>query len=100
MYVPIDSQFYNRTVIHENRHVFQYVSGMNSDLFTVADLMTHLSPLTDATQAGLSAKIAQAFADWYNGQLIWVGIRRDAAEQDAHSISDPIAPRYAYQLCQ
>ncbi len=73
---------------------------MNADLFTVDSLMAQLLPLTDATRAGLDAKIAQAVQDWYIGQQVWVDIRRNAAEQDAHSISDPVAPQYAYQLCQ
>ena len=98
--VPLNSQFYSKTVAHENRHVWQYVSGMNSDLFTVSSLMAQLSPLTDATQAGLSAKIAQAFNDWYAGQLVWINIRRTAMEEDAHSVSDNFSPLYAYQLCQ
>lgn len=100
IYVPIDSQFRAKTVAHENRHAWQYVSGMNSDLFTVSSLMAVLSPLTDTTQAGLSAQIAQAFNNWYAGQLAWVNIRRTAMEQDAHSVSDVIAPQYAYQWCQ
>ena len=62
--------------------------------------MAQLSPLTDATQAGLSAKIAQAFNDWYAGQLVWINIRRTAMEEDAHSVSDNFSPLYAYQLCQ
>jgi hypothetical protein len=100
IYVPIDSQFYNKTVIHENRHVQQFVSGMNSDTFTVASLMAQLSPLTDSTQAGLNAKIVQAFNDWYLGQVVSVNLRILAMEQDAHSISDIVIPQYAYQLCQ
>ncbi len=100
IFVPINSQFRNKVVIHENRHVQQYVSGMNSDLFTVASLMSRLSPLTDSTQAGLQAKIAQAFKEWDEGQLVLVRIRRSAMEQDAHSVSDPISPQYAYQRCQ
>jgi hypothetical protein len=98
--VPIGSQFYNKTVIHENRHVQQYVSGMNSDLFTIASLMADLSPLTDPTDAGLTAKIATAANNWYNGQVISVDLRRLVSESDAHSISDPVSPMYAYQLCQ
>ena len=98
--VPINSQFYNKTVVHENRHVQQYVSGLYSDLFLVSSLMTDLSPLTDATQAGLTAKIAAAFNNWYDGQATWITIRRSAAESDAHSVSDPVSPMYAYQLCQ
>jgi hypothetical protein len=97
--VPINSQFYNKTVVHENRHVQQYVSGMNSDLFLVSSLMAVLSPLTDPTQAGLNAQIETAFNNWYNGQSAWITVRRSALESDAHAVSDPVSPMYAYQLC-
>jgi len=100
IHVPSGSQFHNKTVVHENRHVQQYQTGMNSDLFTVASLMAQISQLTDATSAGLTAKIVQEFNNWHAGQLALVQIRRAAAEQDAHSVSDPILPQYAYQLCQ
>lgn len=100
IHLPVNSQFRNKTEVHENRHLQQYLTGMNSDLFTVASLMAQLSPLTDATQSGLSAKIVQAFNNWHAGQLALVQIRRGAAEQDAHSVSDPISPQYAYQRCQ
>jgi hypothetical protein len=100
IFVPLNSQFYNKTVIHENRHVQQYVSGLASDLFTVPGLMAQLSPLTDPTQAGLSAQIAQAYTDWLAGQNVQVQMRENQLEQDAHSVSDPVAPQYAYQLCQ
>jgi hypothetical protein len=97
--VPFNSQFYNKTVIHENRHRQQYVSGMNSDLFTVDSLMAQLSPLTDPTQAGLNAKIAQAFTAWLSGQNAAVIIRSSVMEADAYSISDNVPPQYAYQNC-
>lgn len=100
IYVPSGSQFYNKTVIHENRHVQQFVSGMNSDLFTIASLMTQLSPLTDASQSGLSAKIGQAFNNWYLNQTVIVLTRQVAMEADAHAVSDSVIPLYAYQLCQ
>ena len=98
--VPSSSQFYNKTVIHENRHVQQYVSGIMSDLFQISSLMADLSPLTDPTQAGLSAKVATAAQNWYNGQVTSVDLRRLVIESDAHSVSDPVSPMYAYQLCQ
>jgi len=99
IHVPINSQFYNKTLIHENRHVQQYVSGMNSDLFTVDSLMAVLSPLTDPTQAGLRAKIMQAFNEWLSGQNAAVIIRSSVMEADAYSVSDNVLPQYAYQNC-
>jgi hypothetical protein len=98
--VPINSQFYDKTLAHENRHAWQFTSGMNSDLFLVSDLMIQVAPLTDATQAGLVAKIIQARDQWDAGQIVIVNVRRAAMEADAHSVSYLIAPQYAYQACQ
>jgi hypothetical protein len=72
---------------------------MNVDLFQINDLMTHLSPLTDATQNGLQTKIDNAFVSWYNGQVAIMNNRRNAAEKDAYDVSDLLAPKYLYQNC-
>jgi hypothetical protein len=97
--IPSSSQFHTKASTHEDRHAYQYTTGMNVDLFQVADLMTHLSPLTDATQAGLQTKVNNEFIAWYNGQVAIVNQRRNAAEKDAYDVSDPIAPKYLYQNC-
>jgi hypothetical protein len=99
IYIPSSSQFYNKTVTHENRHVTQWSSGMLSDLLLVASLMTQLSPLTDATQAGLMTKINNASLSWFNSQEAIYNSRLPAAEKDAYNVSDPIAPQYLYQNC-
>jgi hypothetical protein len=97
--IPSSSQFYNKTLTHENRHVTQWSSGMLSDLLLVSSLMTQLSPLTDATQAGLMTKINNASISWFDGQETIYNSRLTAAEKDAYNVSDPIAPQYLYQNC-
>jgi hypothetical protein len=93
------SQFYDKTVAHENQHVLQYTIGLNSDLYTVAGIMAVLSPLTDSTAAGLKSKIDTAAQAYLDSQNALAKSRRDAAEIDAYNVSDPILPRYAYQRC-
>jgi hypothetical protein len=61
--------------------------------------MTQLSPLTDATQAGLITKINNASDNWFNGQQTIYNSRLPAAEKDAYDVSDAIAPQYLYQNC-
>jgi hypothetical protein len=98
--VPAFSQFYNKIVVHENRHVQQFISGINADLFTVTSLMSQVSGVTDPTEAGLTAKFNAAFKSWYLNQQVIALTRGLAMEEDAYAISDLVIPRYAYQLCQ
>lgn len=99
MNVPTTSQFYNKTSQHELKHTQQWDTGMFSDLLQVADLMTRLSPLTGTTREELSTKLANESTAWFNeGEAIY-NSRKNAAEIEAHAVSDPIAPRYLYQRC-
>jgi hypothetical protein len=91
------SQFYQKTVAHENKHVDQYMTGMMSDLFTVSSLFTQLSPLTDVSQQGLITKINNTTVSWYNSEGAKWTTRQRASEQEAHGVSDPIIPKYLYQ---
>jgi hypothetical protein len=98
IYYASTSQFYNKTVAHENEHVKQWTSGMNSDLYLVSSLMAALSPLTSTTQAGLKAQISNTWnQSWLPSQNSIYQSRLPAAEADAYSVSDPIAPQYYYQ---
>jgi hypothetical protein len=97
--IPSSSQFHTKASTHEDRHAYQWTTGMNVDLFQVADLMTHLSPLTDPTQSGLQTKINNEFIAWFNAQGQIANNRRNAAEKDAYDVSDPIAPKFLYQNC-
>lgn len=97
IHVPTTSQFYQKTVAHENKHVEQYTNGMLSDLYTVASLFAQFAPLTDSTEQGLIDKINNATLAWYNSQNAVAESRRRSVEQEAHAVSDPISPLYRYQ---
>jgi hypothetical protein len=97
--VPTTSQFRNKAVTHENRHVQQWTSGILSDLFTIQSLMSQLMPLTDATEAGLLTKINNAAMAWDSSQGSTYQSRLSSAEKDAYNVSDPVAPKYLYQNC-
>lgn len=99
IHVPQTSQFYNKVAAHEGKHVEQWASGMFSDLFLISSLMAQLSPLTDATAPGLSAKLGAASTSWFNSQGSVYQSRLPAAEREAHAVSDPMAPRYVFQRC-
>jgi hypothetical protein len=98
VYYPASSQFYNKVNQHENKHVQQWgTGGINQDLYLVSSLMSQLSPLTDATENGLKAKINNAMASWNQGQAAIHQSRHAAMEAEAYAVSDAIAPQYRYQ---
>jgi hypothetical protein len=99
IYVPTTSQFYEKVVAHENKHVEQWRTGMLSDLYSISSLMEVLYPLTDSTEEGLAKKLGAASVDWVQKQDREFQRRLGAAEKEAHRVSDPIAPRYCYQYC-
>jgi hypothetical protein len=98
-YMPANSQFYSKTVAHENEHVRQWQSGLLSDLLTVNGLMLVLYPLTDSTKIGLRNKMANASNNWFDNQEAIYNSRVSASEAGAYQVSDPITPRYLYQNC-
>jgi hypothetical protein len=97
--VPPLSQFYDKTLIHENKHIEQWNSGMLSDIYRVSTLMPLLLPLTDPTLSGLTQKVETTRNNWLATQDAATRSRKNAAEREAYAISDLIDPRYAYQRC-
>ena len=97
--VPQTSQFYNKTVKHEEKHELQWASGLFKDIWTVSSFMAVISNFTDTTAQGLSAQIGQAYLTWDAQQVQSYHNNFNAAEIEAYAISDLIAPQYAYQRC-
>jgi len=95
--VPSSSQFYSKTVAHEQVHVTQWQSGLFSDLFVPADFYNQIKGLTDPTLQGLVDQIASARAAYRYSQLLAANSRLATAEQQAYAVSDLIAPQYLYQ---
>lgn len=100
IFVPASSQFYNKTVAHENKHAQQWISGLMSDLYQIegpGSAMEAVSSVTDPDYATFSQKLLNAFNAWANNQSAQADARKPQAETEAHAVSDPIAPQYLYQ---
>ncbi len=96
--VPASSQFYNKTVIHENKHVAGYgPGGTNADLYLISDLYSRVSGLTDGTEDGLRNKIIGAWLTWTIQQDTKTAMRSRQDEIQAYQVSDSVDPRYLYQ---
>lgn len=102
--VPMSSQFYSKTVAHENVHVPQYHTGqLLGSYFTVTGFWAYVTSLnlSDSTHAGLMAKVNLAKTNYYLAEANRMISSGDlySAELAAYAVSDPIAPMFAYQLC-
>jgi hypothetical protein len=99
MNVPTASQFYNKTLKHEEKHELQWQSGLFKDIRAVSSFMAVVSNFTDTTAAGLTQQINQAFVTWDAQQAQDYANNLSAAEIEAYAISDLLTPQYAYQRC-
>ncbi|HMQ03780.1 MAG TPA: hypothetical protein PKD26_07680 [Pyrinomonadaceae bacterium] len=98
------SQFYDKTLAHENVHVPQYHTGnLLGNYFTVNGFWTYLQSLnlSSSTQAGLMTQVGAARDNYYESQGAAIIASGDlaAAEIAAYNVSDPITPMFAYQRC-
>ena len=100
IFVISTSQFYSKTVQHEQVHLNQLQpGGLDGDLWNPADLFNQIKSLTGSSKADLSAQITTVALNYLDSQGALFNQRTTQAEQQAHAVSDVIAPQYAYQLC-
>lgn len=96
---PQTSQFYNKSVKHEEVHEKQYVgNGIFSDLYQIDNVMPRLLLLADPNKQVLEQQVFQAVQDWRAEQFQILRQRNTQSEIEAHAVSDPIAPKYIFQL--
>ncbi len=96
------SQFYNKTVQHEQTHVQQWIAGAGhllGDLYVVNDFYNQIVNLTGTSQSDLLNKLGTALTAYVNSQGAIVQSRHNQGEHEAYAVSDPIAPQYVYQNC-
>jgi hypothetical protein len=94
------SQFYNKTVQHEQVHVNQWnPGGLVGDLYIVADLFGQVSGFTSTSQTDLLNQYAAALSNYENTEVNIFNSRRTALEHQAYVVSDPISPQYMIQNC-
>jgi hypothetical protein len=102
IFVPTTSQFYNKTVSHEQVHLNQWIAGpghLYGDLFSADDFFNQIKGLTGTSKEDLFNKLVQAKTTYINAQVALVQQRRVQSEREAHAVSDPISPQYVYQNC-
>ncbi len=105
-YLPSTSQFYNKTVAHENVHITQFQpGGISQNYVVVAAFYQNIQGLTASSQALLSASIATTYNNYILAEVDRIRLPPNATNQltamelAAFQVSDQTAPLYAYQLC-
>jgi hypothetical protein len=96
------SQFYNKTVQHEQVHVNNWIVGaghLYGDLYNPDVFYSQIVSITGTSQADLINKLGAALTSYVNSQVALVAQRHNQDEHQAYLVSDPIAPQYVYQNC-
>ena len=96
------SQFYSKTVQHEQVHVNNWIAGtghLYGDLYNPDDFYNQIINITGTSQNDLINKLSAALTTYVNSQGAIVAQRHSQDEQQAYAVSDPIAPQYVYQNC-
>ncbi len=96
------SQFYSKTVQHEQVHVNNWIAGTGhlfGDLYNPDDFYNQIINITGTSQNDLINKLGAALTTYVNSQGAIVAQRHSQDEQQAYAVSDPIAPQYVYQNC-
>jgi hypothetical protein len=96
------SQFRSKIEAHENVHLAQYQPGrLFGGLMQVEEYYSRLTQpdVYAATSSALDARIVQIYNQYVLEAEAYLNANFNAAEREAHSVSDPLAPRFAYQGC-
>lgn len=98
MRTPMTSQFYDKTLRHEQVHEKQYIGrGIFSDLYRIDNVMPRLYQLSDPNKQVLEQMAFEAVEDWRREQYLILRQRLPQAEMEAFAVSDLVAPRYVFQ---
>jgi hypothetical protein len=98
IFIPQSSQFYSKTVQHEQVHVDQFSAGhLYGDLWNPQVFFGRISSFVATTQANLMTMINTDRLNYDTMEINIYGQRLPQAETEAYSVSDPIPPQYIYQ---
>ncbi len=95
---PATSQFYDKIMVHENRHVWQWNQGPWSTYWSPATFFNRVKNITSNIKVGaeqeVKNQVRQQRAIYEREQLRNKASTSPQREADAHNESDKIAPNY------
>jgi hypothetical protein len=99
VFVPSTSQFYTKIASHEAVHVQQQIDGIDRDIFSVDEFWALIENLETPTREELGIAVWAHYLYYFILETDKYKKRENEREIQAHNISDPIPPRWAYQRC-
>jgi len=100
IFVGPSSQFYTKTVKHEQVHVDQWGPGrVVGDLYIPTELFNQVKDFIGTSQADLRAQYNRALDAYSVAQVDIFASRKKPIEHEAFVVSDPIPPKYMVQNC-
>jgi hypothetical protein len=97
IFVENTSQFFDKTVAHENVHFGQHLFGMSSHLFSADALWDKIRRLEAPTRAELVSEVNKQQGDYRRDQTRELLRMICDLENEAYAVSDLILPRYYFQ---
>jgi hypothetical protein len=100
IFVPVTSQFYNKTDAHEQEHFEHWnVGNLFGHLHNPTDFYARIKNITGTSQQDLIDKLSNELTAYTNEQGALYTQLVPESERRAYAVSDLILPRYAYQRC-
>ena len=100
IFVGPSSQFYTKTVKHEQVHVDQWGPGrVVGDLYIPTELFNQVKDFIGTSQADLNAQYNRALDAYSVAQVDIFASRKKPIEHESFVVSDPIPPKYMVQNC-
>jgi hypothetical protein len=97
--IPSTSQFYQKILAHEQKHLDQQVNGLASNIWTVDNLWKKIRNYRAASEAELNKGLLGLYKEFNNEEKKKWKLGKKARELEAYSVGDKIPPFYLYQLC-
>lgn len=98
--VPISSQFYGKTDVHESKHVQQWeVTGLRGRFFDPRAYYRRIASFTAPTSQELIQMLTAELGRFLTEAKSSAKSLCNQGEIEAFAVSDPLSPKYIYQIC-
>lgn len=100
VFVPVTSQFYRKSRLHEDVHVKQFATGSLKDYLSLERFFNRIRKLNAISLEELDKKFQLERNEFIFSEQDMLNKLRDKLEEDAYRVSDSIPPLYFHSGCQ
>lgn len=101
VFIPTISQFFSKVDAHEQEHFNHWVTGheLFGNTHNPTVFYNRIKDFTGTSETDLLNKVTADFKIYTDAQDAYVESNHNRTEKLAYAVSDPLAPKYAYQNC-